>query len=119
MRGKNVTKEKVVEVQSTKARYPEMNHQDVAKLCDTSAATVQRILSGAYSHLLADDTPNEETEALLEALLDEQRRTCDMLHVIGVMLANYLVVRDEDKGEAVKRLHNLNPRLNFKDLDKQ
>lgn len=119
MRGKQVTRDMVKAVQTTKARYPEMSNKDVAKLCDTSETTTSKILSGAYNHLLADDAPDGEVAALLEGLLEQQRRTCDMLHVVGVMLANYLVVRDEDRSAAVKRLHNLNPELNFKELDKQ
>lgn len=108
-------------VKKTMSKYPDLPNSAVAKLCDTSDQTVGRILQGKYDHLLEpQESKQEEPDASdewLAAIVEELEIQTDMIHVIGVMMANCWVVRDEDKASWIKRLHNLNPRLNFKELD--
>lgn len=120
-RGKYIERETVEAVKATKAKYPDLPNTAIAKLCDTTECTASRILSGKYDHLLepqeAEQEGPSESDEWHAAILEELEIQTDMIHVIGVMMANCWVVRDEDKASWIKRLHNLNPRLNFKELD--
>ena len=121
-RGKLVKRETVEAVKETNAKYPDLPNTAIAKLCDATESTVSRVFRGEYDHLLEPQESEQEgpseSDELHAAILEELEIQTDMMHVIGVMMANCWVVRDEDNASWIKRLHNLNPRLNFKELDK-
>lgn len=115
-RGKQVTPEMVSDVRKAKTRWPDMSNEEIGRYAGTSAATVGRILSGAYDRIASAvpsdggavvellesiDAKLSRMEDVADRLLDiqnSQATATDLAHIIGLMLAR-LLAADNERGQ--------------------
>lgn len=85
-RGTIVTQGTIEEIKKLKANHPDLTNEMLAKLSDTSSATVGRVLNGYYDEVRAVRTTREEESGRM--LLDELKKTNSMLTCVLLVLAN-------------------------------
>ena len=102
-RGRTVTHEVVEAVKQVKVKHPDLPNAMVAKLCDTSEATVSRVLSGYY-----DGIQKESSECMdVSMLVEEQRKTNGMLTCVLLVLANMVDPTASHSKELANRARKL------------
>lgn len=100
----------VEEVRNTVRKYPSMPGCDIGKLCGTSAATVSRIMNGAYDYLLGGGASAKEDPELVP-----------LLHEANVYLRTIAFALLAEMDNDVKVTHDMCTRwrkgMNVKDGD--